>query len=77
MKQAIVGYHKDAEDHWVAELTCGHNQHVRHKPPWVVRHWVTTEMGRAAMWGYKLDCKLCESREGKEPVALSDTGVRR
>ncbi len=28
MKQAIVGYHKDEVDDRVAELECGHNQHV-------------------------------------------------
>ena len=34
MQQAIVGFHLDEEQHWVAELACGHNQHVRHTPPW-------------------------------------------
>ena len=29
MKQAIVGYHKDEENDWLAELRCGHVQHVR------------------------------------------------
>lgn len=60
MQQPIVGYHRDHEQHWVAQLGCGHNQHVRHKPPWVVRYWVTTEMGRAAMLGLMLECKKCD-----------------
>src|SRR5262249_8363555 len=25
--------------HWVAELECGHNPHVRHDPPWECRPW--------------------------------------
>jgi hypothetical protein len=29
MNKAIVAYHKDEENHWVAELVCGHFQHVR------------------------------------------------
>ena len=33
MQQAIVGFHLDEENHWVAELACGHGQHVRHDPP--------------------------------------------
>ncbi|HNL36500.1 MAG TPA: DUF3565 domain-containing protein, partial [Agitococcus sp.] len=33
MQQAIVGFHTDEENHWVAELACGHNQHTRHNPP--------------------------------------------
>ena len=41
MKQPITGYHKDDENHWVAQLACGQNQHVRHDPPWVNRNWVT------------------------------------
>lgn len=32
MKQKITGYHTDAESHWVAELECGHGQHVRQRP---------------------------------------------
>ncbi|MCP4433136.1 MAG: DUF3565 domain-containing protein, partial [Gammaproteobacteria bacterium] len=45
MKQAIVGYHRDEENHWVAELECGHNQHVRNSPPFINRPWVESESG--------------------------------
>jgi hypothetical protein len=61
MKHAIVGYHKDEEDHWVAELYCGHNQHVRHNPPLVSRPWVETQDGRDSMLGYQLNCVKCDS----------------
>lgn len=60
MMQPITGYHKDKENHWVAELGCGHFQHVRHNPPWVDRPWVITEPGRHAMLGYELKCKKCD-----------------
>ncbi|MGH1463361.1 MAG: DUF3565 domain-containing protein [Neptuniibacter sp.] len=60
MKQAITGYHKDEEEHWVAELNCGHFQHVRHNPPWTVRPWVTTQKGRYSMLGFELKCKKCD-----------------
>lgn len=63
MEQPIIGYHKDEEDHWVARLACGHNQHVRHNPPWVERPWVTTGMGRASMLGTLLNCVKCDRRE--------------
>ena len=33
MQRKITGFHLDEEGYWVAELECGHNQHVRH-----VRH---------------------------------------
>ena len=60
MKQRIVGYHKDEEDHWVADLACGHTQHVRHNPPLITRPWVTTEAGRRHYLGAELDCKKCD-----------------
>ncbi len=60
MKQAIVGYHLDELDDWVAELECGHNRHVRHNPPWADRPWVETETGRDSMLGRRLDCRKCD-----------------
>jgi hypothetical protein len=63
VKQPIVGYHLDDEGHWVAELACGHGQHVRHDPPWQVRPWVTTPEGRAKFLGFELECLKCERGE--------------
>ncbi|MCC4263071.1 DUF3565 domain-containing protein [Oceanimonas baumannii] len=63
MRQAIVGYHRDDELHWVAELACGHHQHVRHQPPFINRPWVSTAEGRAGMLGVLLDCKKCDRGE--------------
>jgi len=57
----IVGFHQDAEGHWVADLDCGHTQHVRHDPPWQRRPWVTTEEGRATFIGVELRCLKCAS----------------
>ena len=60
MKRSIVGYHHDKEGDWVAQLECGHNQHVRHNPPWINRPWVMTAEGRAEKLGAELNCRLCE-----------------
>ncbi|MDP2572014.1 DUF3565 domain-containing protein [Vibrio penaeicida] len=68
MKQPIVGYHKDEFDDWVAELQCGHFQHVRNKPPFINRPWVETETGRDSMLGYKLNCKKCDLGEPKDQI---------
>ncbi|MEO8202201.1 MAG: DUF3565 domain-containing protein, partial [Gemmatimonadota bacterium] len=55
----IVSFHQDEEFHWVAELECGHQQHVRHDPPWQVRPWVLSGTTRAEHLGTTLDCPLC------------------
>lgn len=68
MKQRIVGYHKDSDGHWVAKLICGHNQHVRHDPPWSVREWTTTEAGRRTMLGFELNCVKCDESAPRDWV---------
>jgi hypothetical protein len=65
MQKRIIGFHRDDESHWVADLECGHGQHVRHQPPLTSRRWVLTEEGRTSHMGTVLDCKKCEEkREG-------------
>jgi hypothetical protein len=57
----IVGFHQDAEGDWVADLACGHAQHVRHRPPWQNRPWVETEAGRTAKLGTPIACTACDT----------------
>jgi hypothetical protein len=59
IRRAITGFHQDEDGHWVAELECGHSQHVRHNPPWELRPWVVTEVGREARLGTELACVRC------------------
>lgn len=61
MQRRIVDFHLDAEGDWVARLECGHNQHVRHRPPWINRPWVVTAQGRAEALGKPLDCVKCDT----------------
>ncbi|WP_148861158.1 DUF3565 domain-containing protein [Marinobacter fonticola] len=63
MEQSIVGFYKDAENNWVARLACGHGQHMRHRPPFVNRPWVTTASGRRKQLGTRLDCLKCDRCE--------------
>jgi len=67
MLRRIVGFHQDEEHDWVADLECGHRQHVRHRPPWINRPWVTTSTGRRRHLGVELDCVDCD-RDGKRSV---------
>jgi hypothetical protein len=69
MNKAIVAYHKDEENHWVAELVCGHFQHVRNNPPGVNRSRVESKAGRDSMLGRELGCKKCDT--GAPPDKVS------
>ncbi|MBA3670472.1 MAG: DUF3565 domain-containing protein [Gemmatimonadaceae bacterium] len=74
MRQPITGYHVDVERQWVAELRCGHAQHVRHEPPWQDRPWTITEEGRASHLGSELECPHCDGF-AMIPAAMHDAGM--
>jgi hypothetical protein len=59
-KRAITGFHQDDEGLWVAELECGHGQHMRHDPPWQNRPWVLTPEGRRQFIGVAIACARCK-----------------
>ncbi len=63
MDRKMVGFHQDTEAHWVAELGCGHQQHVRHQPPFTLRPWVLSAEGRAERLGQSLACVKCDRQE--------------
>ncbi|WP_096515570.1 MULTISPECIES: DUF3565 domain-containing protein [Pseudomonas] len=55
----ITGFHQDEDGHWVAELSCGHTQHLRHQPPWQSRAWVMDPLQRHEKIGQPFDCGWC------------------
>lgn len=61
MERAIIAFHQDPQGDWVADLECGHTQHVRHCPPWIEHPWVTTPDGRQSRLGGLLACRQCEA----------------
>jgi hypothetical protein len=69
VQREIVGYHQDGHGDWVAELACGHRQHVRHQPPFQLRPWVVDADGRRQRLGTLLECRLCE--QGLSPRTAS------
>ena len=77
MRQRITGFVQDELGDWVAELACGHRQHVRHRPPWSERPWVVSESGRASMLGTLLECPLCDREGAVSALASRLQGVRR
>ena len=63
VERSITGYHQGDAGDWVAELACGHNQHVRHRPPFQLRAWVLDPDGRLGRLGTPLNCPLCDRCE--------------
>lgn len=61
MQRRIVGFHQDENQDWVADLECGHAQHVRHNPPWQSRPWVLTAAGRERNLQERLNCTKCDA----------------
>jgi tellurite methyltransferase len=73
VRRIIDGFHRDDEDQWVAELSCLHNQHIRHDPPWQERPWVVEEETRIGRIGSELDCPLCDRAELPAGLVLHRT----
>ena len=63
MRRTMTGFHQDEAGDWVAELSCLHGQHVRHRPPFWEAAWVISVAGRDARVGQLLDCPLCDRTE--------------
>ena len=59
MDRRVVGFRQDLAGDWVMVLECGHERHVRHDPPWMVREWVLTEAGRSGWVGRGTECAMC------------------
>ena len=70
MQREIVDFHQDADGDWVAELACGHQRHVRHRPPLFPEPWVLDSEGRSQRIGTPLECGLCD--EGGEAACFAN-----
>jgi tellurite resistance-related uncharacterized protein len=59
----MIDFVLDDEGDWIARLSCGHSQHVRHRPPFQERSWVLDEQTRHERLGTFLSCPLCDRAE--------------
>ena len=69
----IESFRQDDEGDWIADLSCLHSQHVRHRPPFFDRPWVLEEAEREARIGTPLDCPLCDRAELPEGLVVVRT----
>jgi hypothetical protein len=65
-----MGFHCDDNGDYVAELSCGHGQHVRHQPPFQFRPWVIDPEERAN----RIGAASCE--RGGSPTGKIEQGAR-
>jgi tellurite resistance-related uncharacterized protein len=73
VRRRITGFHQDTEGDWVAQLSCLHSQHVRHRPPFQERPWVLDAESRTARIGTELDCPRCDRAELPDDLHLIRT----
>lgn len=55
----LLDFRQDEHGDWVAVLSCGHTQHLRHQPPWQNRAWVLDARQRQAQLGKAFACGWC------------------
>ncbi|UTW06917.1 DUF3565 domain-containing protein [Pseudomonas benzenivorans] len=60
----LLDLRQDEDGHWVAVLSCGHTQHLRHQPPWQNRPWVLDPVRREAQRGQPFACGWCQHADG-------------
>lgn len=72
MIRSIIGFHPDNDGDWVAELSCYHNQHLRHRPPFQLRPWVLDPDERAGRIGAPIDCPLCDRAELPDGLVVTN-----
>ena len=68
----ILGFHQDEDGHWVAQLSCGHTQHLRHQPPWQNRAWVIDPQQRQQQIGRPFACGWCATEQATAPLKDTD-----
>ena len=74
MQRLITGFSRDDLGDWVAQLSCGHRQHVRHNPPFQLRPWALDPEGRTGRLGSPIECPLCDRLTDDRDARDNDIG---
>ena len=73
MHRTMTGFRRDDDGEWVAELSCLHAQHIRHRPPFSEAAWIEDDEERRRRVGQPLDCPLCDRTELPEGLRAART----
>jgi hypothetical protein len=68
----LLDFRQDEHGHWVAVLSCGHTQHLRHQPPWQNRAWVMDAEQRQARIGEGFICGWCATEHNEAEAQRSN-----
>ncbi|MEE4084118.1 DUF3565 domain-containing protein [Pseudomonas viridiflava] len=71
-KSTVIDFQQDEEGHWVAMLSCGHTQHLRHQPPWQSRAWVLDPAKRQQKIGQGFHCGWCAKAADNDSLGKED-----
>ncbi|WP_371920624.1 DUF3565 domain-containing protein [Pseudomonas sp. HMWF032] len=66
----LLDFRQDEHGHWVAVLSCGHTQHLRHQPPWQNRAWVLDAQQRQAQLDKAFACGWCAAENGASEATI-------
>lgn len=66
----LLDFRQDEHGDWVAVLSCGHTQHLRHQPPWQNRAWVLDAQQRRAQLGKPFPCGWCAAEHAASEAAV-------
>lgn len=64
--RTISSWRREAVDAVVLRLHCGHDRHVRHRPPLSSHAWVTDDAACEARVGESIECLRCGQRRMPE-----------
>nr|WP_220803592.1 DUF3565 domain-containing protein [Pseudomonas sp. NCCP-436] len=64
----LLDFRQDEQGDWVAVLSCGHTQHLRHSPPWQNRPWVLDSAQRQTRLGNFFPCGWCAQAQSNEAI---------
>jgi hypothetical protein len=66
----LLDFRQDEHGDWLAVLSCGHTQHLRHQPPWQNRAWVLDAKQRNAQLGKPFPCGWCAAEHEANAATL-------
>ncbi|WP_339522852.1 DUF3565 domain-containing protein [Pseudomonas sp. EA_35y_Pfl2_R111] len=66
----VLDFRQDEHGDWLAVLSCGHTQHLRHQPPWQNRAWVLDAQQRQTQLEKPFLCGWCAAENSASEALI-------